>query len=288
MTPRPVQLSAPQWRQFTFFDLEDVKDADDISQSPRALRVSLQFSQRALPLAVKVDRADEPKDLAPPIVLTPTSPASPLAPSVILASGNNIAFLDRQFAPERSFRAWEGTGRATALVEAGGLPSRLVRKRGVGIPCSRSGTSRGMRSARGQNCASGPVLMRNVRIQHGQRPHPVSRTPNPLLQTDRVHADVKPGLFHRPDLEPVPPSHWPRRRNGSSLPTPPAIPNHVSHFAYLPSESPRDSRIPRTRHRSRFPRGLLPLHYRALPRTRERQVGDLLAEPVHRHDEQGA
>lgn len=43
LTPRPVQLSAPQWRQFTFFDLEDVKDADDISQSPRALRVSLQL-----------------------------------------------------------------------------------------------------------------------------------------------------------------------------------------------------------------------------------------------------
>ncbi len=33
-------MAALQWRQFTFFDLEEVKDAEDLAQSPKAVRVS--------------------------------------------------------------------------------------------------------------------------------------------------------------------------------------------------------------------------------------------------------
>jgi hypothetical protein len=34
-----LQGAAPQWRQFSFFDLEDVKDAEDLASSPRSLKV---------------------------------------------------------------------------------------------------------------------------------------------------------------------------------------------------------------------------------------------------------
>ena len=33
--------SGPQWRQFTFFDLEEIKDAEDLAQRPKAIRVRL-------------------------------------------------------------------------------------------------------------------------------------------------------------------------------------------------------------------------------------------------------
>lgn len=36
---RAGQMAAPQWRQFTFFDTEEVKDAEDLGSSPRVLAV---------------------------------------------------------------------------------------------------------------------------------------------------------------------------------------------------------------------------------------------------------
>jgi hypothetical protein len=38
--PSQPAMAALQWRQFTFFDLEEVKDAEDLAQSPKAVRVS--------------------------------------------------------------------------------------------------------------------------------------------------------------------------------------------------------------------------------------------------------
>jgi hypothetical protein len=35
------QMAAPQWRQFTFFDVEEVKDGQDLASSPRVLRVGV-------------------------------------------------------------------------------------------------------------------------------------------------------------------------------------------------------------------------------------------------------
>ena len=44
-------MAAPQWRQFNFFDVEEVKDAQDLASSPRVLRVS--------PLALPLLRNDD-------------------------------------------------------------------------------------------------------------------------------------------------------------------------------------------------------------------------------------
>lgn len=40
LSPSHLGQTAPQWRQFTFFDAENVKDEQDMAQSPRAIRVS--------------------------------------------------------------------------------------------------------------------------------------------------------------------------------------------------------------------------------------------------------
>jgi hypothetical protein len=69
------------------------------------------------------------QDLKPPIIIAPTSTETPLADSIIVASGNTISFLDSHFAVERSFVAWEGNGRATALIEAGGAQDMGLEQR---------------------------------------------------------------------------------------------------------------------------------------------------------------
>lgn len=33
------QAAAPQWRQFSFFDLEEVKDVEDLASSPKFFKV---------------------------------------------------------------------------------------------------------------------------------------------------------------------------------------------------------------------------------------------------------
>ncbi|WVW84968.1 hypothetical protein I302_107004 [Kwoniella bestiolae CBS 10118] len=157
--PSPAGPSAPQWRSFTFFDVDDVKDNDDLAQSPRSL-----------------------SSLTPPIILTPTSSNSPLPPSLIVSSSSNITLLDRHFNVERTFRGWETNGRATALMEAGGLLVAIGEEEGSRWPVlkiwdltreekRKSATKDGNGTAERER---GPVLVRNVRIQHGQRPHPVS------------------------------------------------------------------------------------------------------------------
>ncbi|WVF68790.1 hypothetical protein IAT40_003562 [Kwoniella sp. CBS 6097] len=159
--------SAPQWRSFTFFDVDDLKDVDDIAQSPRSIRT-----------------------LTPPSIITTTSHDSPISPSLIVSSGISITILDRHFAPKRTFRAWETNGRAIALLEAGGLLVGIGEEEGSRWPVLKiwdltreekrrkvndtgSGAN-GSSSTEKAGKERGPVLVRNVRIQHGQRPHPVS------------------------------------------------------------------------------------------------------------------
>ncbi|KAL1413091.1 Vacuolar protein sorting-associated protein 11 [Vanrija albida] len=145
----PEAVSALQWRQFNFFDLDSVKDIEDLGQSPRTLR-----------------------DLTPPILITPTSPASPLNPSIIVASGNTITILDRHFTPERTFTAWEGSGRATAVVEAGGLLLAVGEEEGSRQPALKVWD---LTRDEKKKAGGGPVLVRNAKIQHASgRPHPVS------------------------------------------------------------------------------------------------------------------
>lgn len=99
-----------------------------------------------------------------------TSPRSPLPPAVIISSGPTITFVDRHFGTERSFTAWDANGRATALEEAGGILVGIGEEEGSRWPVLKIwDLTREERKRTGA-----PVLMRNVRIQHGQRPHPVS------------------------------------------------------------------------------------------------------------------
>ncbi|ODN93457.1 vacuolar membrane protein [Cryptococcus wingfieldii CBS 7118] len=146
--PSHAGTSAPQWRQFTFFDVHDVKDTHDLDQSPRAIR-----------------------QLTPPLAVTSTTSQSPLPPSLILASGQTITQVDRYFTPERSFTAWERNGRATALLEAGGLLVGIGEEDGSLWPVLKVWD---LTKEDKKHPERRPVLLRNVRIQHGQRPHPVS------------------------------------------------------------------------------------------------------------------
>jgi hypothetical protein len=142
-------LSAPQWRQFTFFDSESVKDIEDLGSAPRVL-----------------------SELSGPLVVTPTSPGSPLPASLIVASGTTISVVDKHFVAERTFEAWEGSGRTTALAEAGGLLLAVGEEDGTRQPILKVWDL--MREEK-KKAGGGPVLMRNVRIQHASgRPHPVS------------------------------------------------------------------------------------------------------------------
>jgi hypothetical protein len=111
------------------------------------------------------------QDLKPPIIIAPTSTETPLADSIIVASGNTISFLDSHFAVERSFVAWEGNGRATALIEAGGVLVAIGEDESSRHPVLKIWD---LSKEERKRAGGGPVLMRNVRIQHGQRPHPVS------------------------------------------------------------------------------------------------------------------
>lgn len=81
-----------------------------------------------------------------------------------------MTFVDRHFGVERSFTAWDNNGRATALEEAGGILVAIGEEEGSRWPVLKIWDL-----TRDEKKRSGaPVLMRNVRIQHGQRPHPVS------------------------------------------------------------------------------------------------------------------
>ena len=72
--------------------------------------------------------------------------------------------------PTRTFKAWDKGGRGTALHEAGGLLVGIGEDEGSGYPVLKIwDLTRDERKKAG----GGPVLMRNVRIQYGQRPHPV-------------------------------------------------------------------------------------------------------------------
>jgi len=100
---------------------------------------------------------------------------------VIVSSGSSITFVDRHFATERSFTAWEANGRAIALEEAGGILVAIGEEEGSRWPVLKVWDLTRDDKKKG----GGPVLMRNVRIQHGQRPHPVS----PFLLNTRRYAD---------------------------------------------------------------------------------------------------
>ena len=111
------------------------------------------------------------QEARPPLVIAASSPsADGPEPHLIISSRTDITIVDRGFKPVKRWKAWDGNGRATALLETGGL---LL---GIGEDdTSRYPVLKVWDLAREdkKKPETGPVLLRNVRIQHGQRPHPV-------------------------------------------------------------------------------------------------------------------
>ena len=168
-----------------------MKDVDDLGQSPRSLSVGdlIRNTECALNLQA----------LQPPIAITSTSPLSPLPSSVIVSSGNLISILDRHFGVERNFAAWEGHGRAQALIEAGGLLVAVGEEDGSRLPVLKIWD---LTREEKKKAGGGPILLRSVRIQHGQRPHPASHSALLVLELTEL------GVKHCSNVQPVPPSDW--------------------------------------------------------------------------------
>lgn len=111
------------------------------------------------------------QDLTPPLCITPTTPESPLPASIIVSSGQTITLLDRHFQPLTSWVAWEGNGRATHIAEAGGMVLAIGEEDGSRYPVLKIwDLTREEKKRKG----GGPVLLRNTKIQNGQRPSLVS------------------------------------------------------------------------------------------------------------------
>lgn len=154
--------------------MHEVKDVNDLAEGPSAFRVSVELSHRA-----KLNR----QSLPPPILVIPTSPSSPLTASVILSDATgHISLLNRRFEVDRSWKAWEGNGRSVAMMEGGGILVTI----GVGWLGGLNRTNIVQEEeesrfpvlkiwdlAREDRKLKRPVLMRSLKIQHGQRPHPV-------------------------------------------------------------------------------------------------------------------
>lgn len=115
------------------------------------------------------------QDLSPPILVSSTTHGSPLPSSLIISSGSTISVLARHLDVSISWTAWQGKGRATAMLESGGLLVVIGDEDGNRYPVLKIwDLTREDRRRKGGAGGGGPLLLRHVNIQHGQRPHPVS------------------------------------------------------------------------------------------------------------------
>ena len=140
----PGEASSSSWRQFTFFSAENVAQDEDLQAGVEALN-----------------------QLRPPLIVEPTSQSSPLPASLIVASASDILLLDRHLEITRTFQGWKENGRTTLLREAAGMLIAIGEEGDSRLPVLKVWdlTRESKRK---------PALLRNVRIQQGQRPHPVS------------------------------------------------------------------------------------------------------------------
>jgi hypothetical protein len=81
--------------------------------------------------------------------------------------------MNKQFLPDRTFDAWNTSRGGTALLEAGGLLVGIEEEEGSRYPLLKVWDLTRDEKKKG-GVPGQPVLLRSVRIQHGQRPHPVS------------------------------------------------------------------------------------------------------------------
>ncbi|KAH8117125.1 hypothetical protein DFH11DRAFT_1579398 [Phellopilus nigrolimitatus] len=132
--------AAPAWRHFTFFDATPVKDIHDLASPPEAFKNT------------------------PEISVLSSSSAGVLLADIY----GSIHILNKEFEDVRSWVAHVG-GRVTHMVDRKGVlvtigeeettPSPLLKIWDLGKTDKKTGT---------------PSLLRSVKIQHGNRPHPVS------------------------------------------------------------------------------------------------------------------
>ncbi|TFY77597.1 hypothetical protein EWM64_g6415, partial [Hericium alpestre] len=139
-TTAPAETTtAPSWRQFPFFDVVPVKDAHDFAESPHMFRNANEISTIA-----------------------------PSAFGVIVADiHGSVHVLDKEFEPVSSWVAHVG-GRVTHMVERRGILITLGEEDAVRHPLLKMWTLE-------KTDKNGfPLLIRSLKIQHSNRPHPVT------------------------------------------------------------------------------------------------------------------
>ncbi|CCM05130.1 uncharacterized protein FIBRA_07338 [Fibroporia radiculosa] len=133
-------LSAPAWRQFTFFDLEPVKDVHDLGSTPEVLRKAPEIS---------------------------TIISSSLGVVVADIHGS-VYLLSREF---EIIKSW--------LAHAGGRVTHMAEGRGVLVTLGEEDTARHpflkvWDLEHYDKKTGAPILLRSTKVQSGSRPHPVS------------------------------------------------------------------------------------------------------------------
>ncbi|KAL0946382.1 hypothetical protein HGRIS_012612 [Hohenbuehelia grisea] len=132
--------SAPAWRQFSFFDVSQVKDAHDLANSPEILKTTPEIS---------------------------TICSSSLGVLVADIHGS-VHLLNRHFEASRSWIAHTG-GRVTHMAERNGILVSLGEEDSVRSPLLKIWDL----SVKDKTTGA-PLLLRSTKVQVGNRPHPVT------------------------------------------------------------------------------------------------------------------
>ncbi|KAF8575784.1 hypothetical protein K439DRAFT_1397850 [Ramaria rubella] len=136
----PPMASAPAWRQFSFFNINPVKDAGDLASPPDIFKI--------------------PAEIA---AVTPSSVGL-----LVADIHGSIHLLTRNFEPTRSWIAHVG-GRVTHMNARKGILVTLGEEESSRMPLFKIWDLE-----RNDKKTGTPTLLRSVKVQHGNRPHPVS------------------------------------------------------------------------------------------------------------------
>ncbi|KAJ3715949.1 hypothetical protein DFJ43DRAFT_838133 [Lentinula guzmanii] len=132
--------SAPAWRQFSFFDLETVKDIHGLNSSPEIFKATLEIS----------------------------TVASSSAGVLVADIHGSIHLLNKDFESISSWVAHTG-GRVTHMVERKGILVTLGEENVIQSPLIKI-WDLGKKDKR----TTAPLLLRSAKVQPSNRPHPVS------------------------------------------------------------------------------------------------------------------
>lgn len=137
---QPAALSAPAWRQFTFFDLAPIRDIHDLGSPPEIFQKTPEISTLC----------------------------SSSAGLVVADIHGSVYQLNREF---EIVRSW--------LAHAGGRVTHMVERKGILITLGEEDTARHpflkvWDLEHTDNKTGLPALLRSTKVQSGNRPHPVS------------------------------------------------------------------------------------------------------------------